>query len=162
MLLVSVLLLAGFNVLDAYLFRIDKDYPPPPDPTPDSGLKVYGWLNVALLGGVMLAVLVSGVWKPGVSATFQHVTVELQNVVRDVLLLAIAWASWRHTNREYRIQNGFAWGPIIEVAKLFAGIFVTIIPVIAILRAGTAGAFVPSCASSPTRRASRSRRCTSG
>ena len=143
MALVSVLLLAAFYGLDTYLFRIDKDYPPRPDPTPDTRLRIYGWLNVALLGGVMLAVLVSGVWKPGLSATFHHVTVELQNVVRDVLLLAIAWASWRYTNREYRIQNGFAWGPIVEVAKLFAGIFVTIIPVIAILRAGTAGAFGP-------------------
>ncbi|HFA59296.1 MAG TPA: sodium:proton antiporter, partial [Rhodospirillales bacterium] len=34
----------------------------------------------------------------------------------------------------------FSWFPIQEVAKLFAGIFVTIIPTIAILRAGTEGA----------------------
>jgi Na+/H+ antiporter NhaD/arsenite permease-like protein len=141
--LVAALLLAAFFVLDSYLFRIDKDYPPKPDPTPDDELRIHGWFNGWLLGGVMLAVLVSGMWKPGLSATVHHVTVELQNVVRDVLLLAIAWASWRYTNREYRIQNGFAWAPIAEVAKLFAGIFVTIIPVIAILRAGTAGAFGP-------------------
>jgi Na+/H+ antiporter NhaD/arsenite permease-like protein len=143
MALVAGILLAAFYVLDAYLFRIDTEYPPKPDPTPDARLRIYGWLNVALLGGIMLAVLASGVWKPGFSATLHHVTVELQNVVRDVVLLAIAWASWRYTNREYRIQNGFNWGPIVEVAKLFAGIFVTIIPVIAILRAGTAGALGP-------------------
>ncbi len=39
--------------------------------------------------------------------------------------------------------NEFSWGPIQEVAKLFAGIFITIVPVIAMLRAGEAGAFAP-------------------
>jgi Na+/H+ antiporter NhaD/arsenite permease-like protein len=143
MALVASILLAAFYMLDAYLIRVDTEYPPKPDPTPDSRLRIFGWLNVALLGAIMLAVLVSGVWKPGLAVTLHHVTVELQNVVRDVVLLAIAGASWRFTNREYRVQNGFSWGPIVEVAKLFAGIFVTIIPVIAMLRAGTAGALAP-------------------
>jgi Na+/H+ antiporter NhaD/arsenite permease-like protein len=47
------------------------------------------------------------------------------------------------TSRESRRQNAFTWFPIIEVAKLFAGIFVTIIPAIAILKAGQAGALAP-------------------
>src|SRR5262249_51682197 len=42
---------------------------------------------------------------------------------------------------EHRAANGFTWEPIREVAKLFAGIFVTIIPVIAMLQAGQAGSF---------------------
>src|SRR5204862_4386248 len=37
--------------------------------------------------------------------------------------------------------NGFSWEPIREVTKLFAGIFVTIIPVVAMLDAGRDGAF---------------------
>ena len=40
-------------------------------------------------------------------------------------------------------ENGFTWGPIQEVAKLFAAIFITIIPVLAILKAGREGAFAP-------------------
>lgn len=44
---------------------------------------------------------------------------------------------------EYRKANGFAWGPIAEVAKLFAAIFICIVPVIAILKAGTDGALAP-------------------
>ena len=67
----------------------------------------------------------------------------MQNVVRDVLLLLIAWVSWRFTRPQIREGNGFSWGPIVEVAKLFAGIFITIIPAIAILRAGTDGALAP-------------------
>ena len=85
-------------------------------------------------------VLLSGVWRPGVSFTIYHVEVELQHLTRDVLLLAIAYASWRLTPQATRAANDFTWFPIIEVAKLFAGIFITIIPAIAILRAGSAGA----------------------
>ena len=40
-----------------------------------------------------------------------------------------------------RAGNEFNWEPILEVGKLFAGIFLTIIPVIAMLKAGTDGAF---------------------
>jgi Na+/H+ antiporter NhaD/arsenite permease-like protein len=143
MLLVTAILLVVFFVLDTYLFRIDKDYPPKPDPTPDSGLRIEGWLNVALLGGIVLAVLVSGIWKPGLRVTVNHIDIELQNVARDVVLLFIAWLSWRYTPSSIREGNGFTWGPIAEVAKLFAGIFITIIPAIAILRAGTQGALEP-------------------
>ena len=39
-------------------------------------------------------------------------------------------------NRE---ANGFTWFPIMEVGKLFVGIFLTIVPAIAILKAGTDG-----------------------
>jgi len=44
------------------------------------------------------------------------------------------------TRGAIRAQNGFTWGPIKEVAYLFAGIFVTIIPALAILQAGEHGA----------------------
>lgn len=143
MVLVAAILLAIFYALDSYLFHIDADYPPKPDPTPDSRLRIDGWLNVLLLGGILLAVLLSGVWKPGITATINHVEVEFQNVLRDVTLLAIAWISWRFTRPHIREGNGFTWGPILEVAKLFAAIFITIIPAIAILRAGTNGALAP-------------------
>jgi len=87
-----------------------------------------------------VAVLMSGVWKSGFHLpTIFGVHVELQNVTRDVLLLILAGLSWKLTPRSERIANGFSWFPIIEVAKLFAGIFVTIIPAIAILRAGENG-----------------------
>jgi Na+/H+ antiporter NhaD/arsenite permease-like protein len=139
MLLVAVILLAVFYVLDWYLFHIDEDYPPKPDPTPDSRLRIVGWVNVALLGAIVVAVLMSGIWKPGITFTINHIEIELQNVLRDILLLTIAWVSWKITRADIREGNGFTWGPIVEVAKLFAGIFITIIPAIAILKAGMNG-----------------------
>lgn len=43
------------------------------------------------------------------------------------------------TSKETRKRNGFTWGPIAEVAKLFAGIFITMEPLIAMLKAGADG-----------------------
>jgi Na+/H+ antiporter NhaD/arsenite permease-like protein len=45
--------------------------------------------------------------------------------------------------KKYRSANGFNWEPILEVAKLFAAIFICIVPVVAILRAGMDGALAP-------------------
>ena len=89
------------------------------------------------------AVLLSGFWKSSVRFTLMGSELELQNVVRDALLIAIALISLKVTPSTAREGNDFSWGPIIEVAKLFVGIFLTIIPVIAILRAGPEGALAP-------------------
>jgi Na+/H+ antiporter NhaD/arsenite permease-like protein len=64
-------------------------------------------------------------------------------VLRDLTLVAIIWLSWRFTPATFRSAHHFEWGPMVEVAKLFAGIFLTIIPAIAILRAGSEGAMAP-------------------
>jgi Na+/H+ antiporter NhaD/arsenite permease-like protein len=82
----------------------------------------------------------SGLWNPGVEFHVLGAHIELQNVVRDVLLVALAFASLALTPRAIREHNQFHWAPIVEVAKLFAAIFITIIPVIAILGAGKNGA----------------------
>jgi Na+/H+ antiporter NhaD/arsenite permease-like protein len=140
MMLVAGLLLAIFFAMDSWFYR-REGAPPPAQGEEKLGLE--GGLNLALLGAIVAAVLLSGVWQPGVGFTVYHVEIALQNVVRDLLLLAIAFASWRLTSAESRAANAFTWDPIIEVAKLFAGIFITIIPAIAILRAGTAGAMEP-------------------
>jgi Na+/H+ antiporter NhaD/arsenite permease-like protein len=61
--------------------------------------------------------------------------------MRDATLVLTALLSLWLTPNEHRAANGFTWDPIREVAKLFAGIFVTIIPVLAMLQAGRGGAF---------------------
>jgi Na+/H+ antiporter NhaD/arsenite permease-like protein len=140
MLIVSVLLLAIFFVLDSYYYRRDAAAEAAAaQVTEPARIRISGWSNVALLGAIVGAVLLSGVWQAGPLATIYHVEIETQNVVRDLLLVAITYVSWSFTDREHRKANAFNWGPILEVAKLFAGIFITIMPVIAILRAGTEG-----------------------
>jgi Na+/H+ antiporter NhaD/arsenite permease-like protein len=140
----AIVLLALFWLIDRGLYRNDADFRGKYDPTPDTGrVGVEGRFNIALLMVVVGAVLLSGSWKPGVGFPVFGVEVELQNLSRDLILIAAALASLRFTPGALRIRNGFEWGPILEVAKLFAGIFVTIIPVLAMLRAAHEGAFAP-------------------
>ncbi len=143
MLVAGSIVLAIFYLLDRWYYAREENLPPRPDPTPDNRVGIEGGINILLLGGIVGAVLLSGAWKPGIGFAVYHVTVELQNLVRDLLLLGIAGASMVLTRRDIRAANGFTWGPILEVAKLFAGIFLTIIPAIAILKAGTGGALGP-------------------
>jgi Na+/H+ antiporter NhaD/arsenite permease-like protein len=67
--------------------------------------------------------------------------VELQNLVRVASLVAIAALSLWGTPETHRKANDFSWEPMQEVAKLFAGIFVAIIPALSMLQAGRSGAF---------------------
>ena len=46
----------------------------------------------------------------------------------------ITYLSLKLTNKSVRDSNGFTWFPIMEVAKLFAGIFITVIPALSILK----------------------------
>jgi Na+/H+ antiporter NhaD/arsenite permease-like protein len=143
MALVAAILLVLFYALDTYLYRKEGVLPPKADPTPDSAIRIEGGVNFALLAAIVGAVLLSGTWHPGKSIMIGGISLELQNLVRDALLLIVGWLSFYLTPRAVRDANGFNWAPIAEVAKLFAAIFVTIIPAIAILRAGTAGALAP-------------------
>ena len=140
----AVALLALFYVIDHRLYHRDDDFKGRFDPTPDTGrLGLEGIVNLILLLVVVGAVLMSGTWKPGIGFQVAGVEVELQNLVRDAVLVVAALASLWLTPAGLRVRNGFEWAPILEVAKLFAGIFVTIIPVLAMLRAAHEGAFAP-------------------
>jgi Na+/H+ antiporter NhaD/arsenite permease-like protein len=141
MAMVSVILLAVYFALDSYLFTKEEQKEAPLDEAEEKeSLGIEGGFNLLLLLGVVASVLVSGVWRPDITFTLYHVHLDLEGLTRDVLLLAIAVVSWQMTPRASREANGFSWFPIVEVAKLFAGIFITIVPAIAILRSGTDGA----------------------
>mgnify|MGYP005734467799 FL=1 len=138
MLFLVVCLLIIFFALDTYLYR--KEGRLEVDHSKKEKIGLDGSFNLLLLAGVVGGVLLSGFWKPQISIEIYHVHIELQNIVRDILLLLLTYCSWIMTSKQIRDQNEYTWFPIIEVAKLFAGIFVTIIPAIAILKAGTKGA----------------------
>ena len=140
-LFVWTILFAVFVVIDSYFYR--KEGVVRPDPTPDSAVRLRGLNNIPLLVGVIVAILISAYWKPGIAIPFPGGAIELQNLLRDIALIVLALISLKITKAEYRAQNGFSWGPILEVAKLFAGIFICILPVIAILQAGEKGALAP-------------------
>ena len=135
---VSGVLLAIFFCIDTYLYR--KEGRIKPDPTPDDPLRVNGGVNFALMAVIIAAILLSAKVKlPSVDILGTHV--ELQNVLRDTTLILVVFVSLALTPKRNHEANGFAWAPIVEVAKLFAAIFITIIPVLAMLNAGRAGVF---------------------
>ena len=136
-----VVLLGLFFVIDTYLYK--KEGVTPQDPTPDSKLSVTGLINLVLIGIAIGAVIMSGTWKPGVSFEIYGTRLELQNLVREAVMIGVTFASLALTKSDDRAENGFEWGPIEEVAKLFAAIFITIVPVMAMLAAGKNGAFAP-------------------
>jgi len=137
------LVLIVFLGIDIMLHRREGGAPKIKDPTPDKEVRLRGLPNIPLLAGVIGAILLSATWKPGVSISILGIGLELQNLVRDAIILALAFASLAVSRKSHREANGFTWGPIAEVAKLFAGIFIAIVPVIAILRAGPGGALAP-------------------
>jgi Na+/H+ antiporter NhaD/arsenite permease-like protein len=139
----ALALLAVFYLLDRAMWKREAALPRRRDPTPDSPLHVDGRVNLLLLAGIVGSVLLSGVWRPELYVEIYGTQIALQDATRDVLLIAIAIASLRLTPRRVHRANQFEWGPIVEVAMLFAGIFLTIIPAIAILRAGHDGVFAP-------------------
>ena len=141
--LLTAILLTVFFAIDSYIYRRDKRKKP--DPTPDTKppITLHGWRNILLLAAVIGAILGSAMWKTDAAVDVRGVHVGFADIVRVVALLLFSSLSLMLTPIAYRQGNAFTWGPITEVAKLFAGIFVTIVPVIAMLRAGSDGAFAP-------------------
>jgi len=133
-------LLAIFFVVDTYWYR--KEGALPVDPTPDTPtMGIDGAINLLPLLAVIGLVLLSGTWKPGIAWSVFGTELTLQQLVRDAGLIAVTLVSLAITPRGVRAANEFSWGPMQEVAKLFVGIFLTMIPVLAMLKAGSSGAF---------------------
>ncbi|HWM89459.1 MAG TPA: sodium:proton antiporter [Thermoanaerobaculia bacterium] len=139
MLLVSVLVLGIFFGLDSLLWRREEPQVRSWTPETRERLGIEGGHNILFLAGVLAAVIASGVWHPG-EVTVLGVHVGIQNLARDAVLVALLLGSWFSTSQSTHEKNGYTWGPIREVAILFAAIFATIIPVLAMLRVGESGA----------------------
>src|SRR3569623_274053 len=135
-LIAAALLLAIFCVIDTILARREAS-----GSLQDVPIRVHGLVILPLLAAIVAAILASALWKPGIGVTVLGTTLELQNLTRDAALVLIAVLSLRLTPDEHRETKGFTWEPIREVAKLFAAIFVCIIPVLAMLNAGRDGVF---------------------
>ncbi|MES2184866.1 MAG: sodium:proton antiporter [Pseudomonadota bacterium] len=133
-------LLAIFYLLDRHYYRHEGVVPV--DPTPDDPrLGFDGAANFGLLVVVVALVLMSGFWKSAPVFDVYGTPLSLAAVLRDAGLVAVTLLSLATTPAQVHADNRFGWAPMAEVAKLFAGIFLTIVPVIAMLKAGAAGPF---------------------
>ncbi len=140
-LVVGGIVLAIFMVIDLYVHHREGRFTKLKDPTPDSPLRLHGKINLLLIAVIIAAILMSAQWKPGISFHIAGVDLEIQDLLRDAIFVVVAIASMALTQKSDREANGFSWGPIQEVAILFAGIFICIVPVMAMLQAGAQGPF---------------------
>jgi Na+/H+ antiporter NhaD/arsenite permease-like protein len=113
-----------FNLYDQYVFvREDVETPGAlaEDVQPIRRLHIDGGLNFLFLLGVMLSAILSGYfgWPRG---------------VQEVLMIAMALLSWFTTAASVHKANHFHLHPIVEVAAVFLGIFITMIPALEVLR----------------------------
>lgn len=137
MLLVVVLLLGIYFVLDTYHYRREGISAPEENDVKEP-LKLEGTHNFLLLAGVVGAVLMSGMVDWGDINTL-GIHRAVQDWVRDIILIIMGILSLITTPIQLREDNDFTWFPIIEVAYLFVGIFITMIPCLLILKAGSQG-----------------------
>ena len=133
-----VVLLAIFFAVDAMLLR--KEPPRAASAAKTLRLALEGSQNFLPLAGAIGVVLMSGLWHSGIAFELPGARLDLEDVIRDVALILLGLASLALTPATVRKHNHFQWAPLVEVAKLFAAIFVTIFPVLAILAAGRNGA----------------------
>ncbi len=122
-------LLLIFYIWDSVVFR-SEDIQRPGDldemVLSRKPFQIVGARNFWLLGGVVLTIYLLG--------TF-HLGPGMHELALCASMIVLAMLSWRISDKKWREENNFTWGPIIEVAVVFAGIFVTMIPALLILNA---------------------------
>lgn len=137
MLVVATILLVLLYLIDSYYYR--KEQPAPVSEDEKVPIRIDGSFNFLFLLGVISGVIFSGMVRLGEVNVF-GIHMQYQNIIRDFWIIFMGFLSLWLTKKETREGNGFNWFPILEVAYLFAGIFMTIIPALAILQAGEKGA----------------------
>jgi Na+/H+ antiporter NhaD/arsenite permease-like protein len=138
MLTVVSILLVIYFILDTYHYRKEGVSAPEEEDVKEP-LKLDGTYNFLFLGGIVGAVLMSGIVDWG-QVNILGIHRSVQDWVRDGLLILMGILSLVATPIRIRDDNDFTWFPIIEVAYLFIGIFITMIPCLLILKAGSRGA----------------------
>lgn len=127
----SGILLMLFYLIDSKLFEKEGIQP---HSLKGNHFVIKGQFNFILIGLVLAGIIMSGFWNPNVYFKIHHTEVALENIFRDIIFLIVIFISLRFTPKALRQENQFNWGPILEVAKIFLGIFFTITPVILILQ----------------------------
>jgi Na+/H+ antiporter NhaD/arsenite permease-like protein len=128
-LMVNIALLAIFNVYDQII--LDREERLRRGSQLEEAMKhepvgIDGLWNFVFLAGIVATIFCSGQyhWPYG---------------VQETLMLVLAVLAYVTTRPANRAANKFTFGPIIEVAVLFIGIFITMAPALQVLNAWGAG-----------------------
>ena len=133
-LLTGVLLLLIYYVVDSRFYKQEHPDALELDLREHQPLKVHGKTNIVYLVGVILVVAFV---HSGVIPMMAQADAPLWiKYLREIVLLVLTAMSMYTTKKKVRYRlNKFSWAPIMEVAILFFGIFVTMTPALAYLNA---------------------------
>ncbi len=127
-LLSVALVLIAYTLVELYYYR--------KEPSPARRMDLADYVPMRLKGGVNIVPLALVIVTVLFSKPLGHAGEAIHfPFVREVILVVLAIGSLKLAPHGPRAANHFTWAPIVEVAVLFAGIFATMIPALAILQA---------------------------
>jgi Na+/H+ antiporter NhaD/arsenite permease-like protein len=136
-LFVGVILLALYLLIDQFVYyRKEETVDIMADVHEKRPITVTGKINILYLVGIILSV--SFLNPSYIPAMGDHHSPLYVRFLREIVLLVIGITSWLTTKKSIRKDNKYSWEPIIEVAYLFIGIFVTMTPALIYLNAHAA------------------------
>ena len=129
----GALLLLVYFIVDTVMYKKEDAADIAKDNTEKASIKITGNINFLYLVAVVCAVAFI---NPGtIPAMGDHHAPIYLKLFREIVLVLIILASWFTTKQQIRKENNYSWGPIIEVAVLFVGIFATMTPALLYLKA---------------------------
>lgn len=133
-LFVNAVLLAIYYVMDSILYRREEPSVFKRDDAERKPLRIEGGINFLWLVGIVCAVaFVNGQYFEILKAP-EH-GVNLFAFAREAVIVLMIVLSLLTTRKSTREANYFTWNPILEVAFLFIGIFITMVPALQFLGA---------------------------
>ena len=129
----GALLLLVYFIVDTMMYKKEDAADLAKDNNEQTSVKITGNINFLYLIGVVCAVAFI---NPGtIPAMGDHHAPIYVRLLREIVLVILILASWFTTKQQIRKENNYSWGPIIEVAVLFVGIFATMTPALLFLKA---------------------------
>lgn len=119
----NLLLLVTYFIVDSYYHKKEPVKALERDKSQIKPIKLQGRINFIWLAGVVLSVaFLNEQYLPFIKEN------EYFKFLREGTITAMAIFSLLFTPKLLRVSNNFTWEPIKEVAYLFLGIFITMVP----------------------------------
>ena len=131
------MLMLIYFALDTYYYKKEHWVALSADAREQVPMRLGGSINFLYLVGVVLSV--AFINSGSIPAMGEENAPLWLKYLREIVLLSLTFLSLYTTKKKVRFElNKFSWGPIVEVAVLFLGIFTTMTPALAYLNANAA------------------------
>jgi len=126
-------LLAGmFYLVDRYYFTKQYKLKKPVSRYSGFHFRLHGSTNFLWMSGVVVAIALINEKNLPLIKTYPYLIYS-----RELIILLMAGMSLITSNKRNLKRNAFSWGPVLEIAALFLGIFITMIPALLFMEQNT-------------------------